>query len=526
MILSDLGLNLNNVGQYEEALLYLNQSIAITDEYYHPYYCKACIFSKTNQLEEAISMIKKVLELDSSQLEQLKNEPDFENIRNSDAFKQILKVEALKQEHYNELIEEGRKAIEINPNNYIILSNLGSNLTNLGQYEEALLYLNQSIAINDKYYHPYYCKACIFSKTNQLEEAISMIKKVLELDPSQLKQLKNELDFENIRNSDAFKQLFKDEALKAEHYNKLIMKGGTLVYHKKYKEAIEEVYKILIEIKPKNIAGWKGMGVCCSWLGDYEKAIFYNKKAIEIDPNNYLILSDLGSNLNKVGQYEEALLYLNQSIAITDKYYHPYYCKACIFSKTNQLEEAISMIKKALELDSSQLEQLKNEPDFENIRNSDAFKQILKVMEEKELTQEELIDDMEEKELTQEELMFLIGDFECLDEHFEIHLEKEGRSAEIQGDSETNEFYMSFDNEDGEEQEFEEELESPEALSNRLGEAVADLLDDGWKVERAQFLAAKVWTSDQWRLIDFNKLYDMDFRGTPDEQFERHKRDE
>ncbi len=133
-----------------------------------------------------------------------------------------------------------------------------------------------------------------------------------------------------------------------------------------------------------------------------------------------------------------------------------------------------------------------------------------------------------EKELTQEELMFLIGDFECLGEHFEIHFEKEERAAEIQGNSETNEFYMSFDNKFGEEEEFEEELESPEALSDRLGEAISLLLDNDWKVERAQFLAAKVWTSDQWKLIDFNKLYfasDMDFRGTPDEQFEEYKKD-
>ena len=126
-----------------------------------------------------------------------------------------------------------------------------------------------------------------------------------------------------------------------------------------------------------------------------------------------------------------------------------------------------------------------------------------------------------DKEFTQEEQMFLINDFECVDEHFEIYLEKEDKSAEIQGDPETNEFYISMDD-----NEFEEELESSEALSKRLGEAISELLENGWKIERAPFLAAGIWSSNQWKLIDFNKLYcasDADFTGTPDEQFDKYK---
>ncbi len=213
-------------------------------------------------------------------------------------------------------------------------------------YQKALEYTQLALESDNTNIEALYNQVYCLSMLNKIEEALICNEQLLQVNPT--------------------------------HYKALVAKGNMLFYQKKYKEAIE-AYKILTEIKPDDIAGWQGMGVCYSWLGDYEKAIFYNKKAVEIDPDNsanYTILSNLGSHLNNLGQYEEALLYLNQSIAINDEYYHPYYCKACIFSKTNRLEEAISMIKKVLELDPSEFELLKNETDFKNIRNSEAFKQI------------------------------------------------------------------------------------------------------------------------------------------------------
>ncbi len=44
-----------------------------------------------------------------------------------------------------------------------------------------------------------------------------------------------------------YTEISNEEALKEEHYNKLMMKGGMLFHQQKYKEAIE-VYKILTEI--------------------------------------------------------------------------------------------------------------------------------------------------------------------------------------------------------------------------------------------------------------------------------------
>ncbi|MCP4136987.1 MAG: tetratricopeptide repeat protein [bacterium] len=109
---------------------------------------------------------------------------------------------------YEKSIEYYMKAISINPQNDKALSDMGSNLNNLGRYEEALEYLDEAIYINPHYYHPYYCKACVFALTGKEYEAISMIKKTLEVDPLQKDALKNEPDFEGIRKLKEFRELF------------------------------------------------------------------------------------------------------------------------------------------------------------------------------------------------------------------------------------------------------------------------------------------------------------------------------
>ncbi len=247
-------------------------------------------------------------------------------------------------------------------------------------YQKALEYTQLALEYDSTNVETLYNQAYYLSQLNKLDLAEKGYQQVLEIAPNFQSALFNLSHILLGKNKFEEAKLYNERLLQINptHYKALVIKGNILFQQKKYKEAIEDAYKILTEIEPEDIAGWQGMGLCYSWLGDNKNAIVCNKKAIEIQPRNYMILANLGSNLNNVGQYEEALLHLNQSIDINDKYYYSYYCKACVFSLTNHLKEAINMIKKVLELEPSQFEHLKNEPDFENIRNSDAFKQIFR----------------------------------------------------------------------------------------------------------------------------------------------------
>ncbi len=244
-------------------------------------------------------------------------------------------------------------------------------------YEKALEYTKVALEYNSTNVDVLYNQAYYLHQLNKLDLAEKTYLQVLEIEPNYQRALHNLSHILLSKNELEEALIYNEFALEANpmYYKALLMKGNILFQQKKYNEAIE-VYKILTEMRPAFIVGWQGMGLCYSWLGEDENAIFHHKKAIKIQPKNYIILANLGSNLNNIGQYEEALSYLNQSIAINDKYYYSYYCKACVFSKTNRLEEAINMIEKVLELEPSQFELLKNEPDFENIRNSEVFKQI------------------------------------------------------------------------------------------------------------------------------------------------------
>ncbi|SFE42682.1 Tetratricopeptide repeat-containing protein [Chitinophaga sp. CF118] len=80
------------------------------------------------------------------------------------------------------------KAIEIAPEGAQvneIYSNLACCYNNTGRLEEGIAAAETSIAINPRFYHPYYMLACIYAKQDHLDDALKMVQQALSLDASQ-----------------------------------------------------------------------------------------------------------------------------------------------------------------------------------------------------------------------------------------------------------------------------------------------------------------------------------------------------
>lgn len=82
---------LNNLGKYEEALSCCDEAIKWKSDYYHPWYVKGCIYALTNRPKEAIEMLKKALEIDSTKKEQIGRESDFKSLYTNKDFQELLK---------------------------------------------------------------------------------------------------------------------------------------------------------------------------------------------------------------------------------------------------------------------------------------------------------------------------------------------------------------------------------------------------------------------------------------------------
>jgi tetratricopeptide (TPR) repeat protein len=94
------------------------------------------------------------------------------------------------------------QAIELSSNNPQLnemYSNLANCYNNTSQLAAGIEAAEQSITINPNYYHPYYILACIYKKENRDNEALEMVKKVLQLDPSQRHQIINEPDLATLK---------------------------------------------------------------------------------------------------------------------------------------------------------------------------------------------------------------------------------------------------------------------------------------------------------------------------------------
>ena len=73
-------------------------------------------------------------------------------------------------------------------------SNLANCYNNTGRLAAGIEAAERSIAVKPSYYHPYYVLACIYKKEERDAEALEMVKKALQFDPSQRHHIINEPD--------------------------------------------------------------------------------------------------------------------------------------------------------------------------------------------------------------------------------------------------------------------------------------------------------------------------------------------
>ena len=122
--------------------------------------------------------------------------------------------------------------------------------------------------------------------------------------------------------------------------------------------------------------------------GQYDKAIEDYSRAIAIDPNNANAYNGRGIAYRKKDQYDKALEDFNKAIAIKPTYYAPYFDRACIYSLQNNESAACDSLNKAFENadDKNKIgmrKKLKDDSDFDKIRNSNCYKKIMGTTEKK-----------------------------------------------------------------------------------------------------------------------------------------------
>ncbi|MEG3894526.1 MULTISPECIES: tetratricopeptide repeat protein [unclassified Microcoleus] len=251
------------------------------------------------------------------------------------------------------------KVIEIKPDFHEAWINRSKVLDRLGRYQEATTNYYTAIALqsgNKKVLlDHWYNLGCELVNLGQHEEAIAAFEKVLEIDPKfpdAWNGLGTSLNClgrykEGIT---AFEKALEIHPKFHKAWNGL---GNSLGGLGDYNEAIAVLGKVL-EIEPKSHIVWNGLGNALNGLDRYSWAIAAFEKALEIHPKCHQAWNGLGTTLNDWGRNNEAIAPFDKALEIHPKYHTAWNGRGIALKNLGRNNEAIAAFDKALEITSDQ----------------------------------------------------------------------------------------------------------------------------------------------------------------------------
>lgn len=119
------------------------------------------------------------------------------------------------------------------------------------------------------------------------------------------------------------------------------------------------------------------LGVIFYNMGRFKDAIERFDKALEIDPEYIDAWGNKGASLVSLKKYDEAAECYDKSLEIDANFSRAWYNKACLESLRSNKEDSIKFLKKAISLEKTYNNDAKTDEDFDNIRNSKQFKELI-----------------------------------------------------------------------------------------------------------------------------------------------------
>jgi tetratricopeptide (TPR) repeat protein len=173
-----------------------------------------------------------------------------------------------------EAIDVYRKVLDINPNYYNALNNIGCLLNAIGDPAQGLLYLNKAIELKKNKITAYYNCGNTYINLRQYEDAKKMFLKVLDINPNDASTLNNlgniYSEFKNYEKA----LYYYDLAITCvpDSYLSYYNRGATYKDQAKYELAIESFTKA-IQLNRMYIDAYESRCWCYEQIGQYDNAV-------------------------------------------------------------------------------------------------------------------------------------------------------------------------------------------------------------------------------------------------------------
>jgi len=390
---------------YQEALEIFKELVDKNPDAYKPYVVVTqnnlgTLYLKLGRLAEAKTAYQEALEISKQLAEKNPDayKPYVTRTQNSlgRLYSELGKFEEA-ETAYQEALEIYKELAEKNPDAYKpdvagTQNNLGTLYLKLGRFEEAEIAYQEALEIinelaekNPDAYKQNIAMTqnslgILYRKLGRLAEAETAYQEALEIS----KQLAE-------KNPDAYKQNI------ARTQNSLGILYQKLGRFEEAEIAYQEALEIINELAEKNPDAYKqniamtqnNLGTLYRKLGRFEEAETAYIESLEIrvelakkSPKAYKLdvataQNNLGTLYSDIGRFEEAEKAYQEALEIDPRDSNLWYNKACLESLRNVREKAIEYLKRAIELDKKYFEMAKSDEDFDNIRTSKEFKELI-----------------------------------------------------------------------------------------------------------------------------------------------------
>lgn len=247
----------------------------------------------------------------------------------------------------------------------------------LNQYDEAMLYLNDSLSLDNQYYRTYLLRALFKSFRFAVVGKLSLSKIEIEIKAKEILEdfnrainlrpdlansyyCRGRFYFDIRDNENAIRDYSKAVSKKCDYSIAYNSRGHVYCKLNKYELALEDYSKV-IELDPNFSYAYINRGYVYYNLKKYEEALQDYKKAIEINPiqdsNFYFYRGNIYSKLDK---YEEAILEYSKAIELghseavelnSKQLSAVYNNRGSIYAKMGKNMEALDDYNKAIEND-------------------------------------------------------------------------------------------------------------------------------------------------------------------------------
>ena len=334
--------NLYNNECYDDAYEVYNGLIGLVGSSSNLYFNFANTTFKKGMYSEAQGYYRRVLELNTQLMEQLKKASDKASNKASDKASNKASNKALDNtSHSASSNSEAIKNIQFKQ--YLVYYNIGVTYLNMGKLDFALDNFEKALEINPEFNIAKEGIGRIFTERGNRLEAVKYYQQILEKDSNNynisllLGKLYTELE-NNDQAEECFRKCIRLIPEKPEGYAEL---GRLLMNRESYEQAVK-VYKSYIAINEDDFNGHYNLAGCYFKLKDLKKAVNEYQRAVELNPQSHSCMFNLALVYEEMGEISKAIELYKGSILNKIDFVDAYNNLGILFSKTDSPMEALA----------------------------------------------------------------------------------------------------------------------------------------------------------------------------------------